>query len=398
MNKNILKNLGYVLITGLICISSTSKVYAWDGKKDGTGTHSVIVTQAVEMLEKDFSDKEPEVIKQNFKVLKNNLHKFQLGSTYPDYDPNAYKLYQDHFWDPDTNHNFSKDNKWYLAYAVPETAESQVRKFTAIAKNEWAKGDYEKATWYLGQAMHYFGDLNTPYHAANVTAADSPGHVKYETYVEQRKDNYKLYSTGYKTNETFYSDILINDDFDDWSKQYSTYWAKQAKSLYYTHSTMNHNWNDWEYSAIHAVGNAQKGTAGYIYRFLYDISKNLLPYKNHETNELMVVIKTANEQNAGTDNYISFGIETKDGKQHEWKLDNPGNDFEKNQEDTYILKFKDNKIKYNQISKMWIKKSKLVSIEDEWKPEYVKVIIDGNIQCEKNINEWIKGNTTHYIK
>src|SRR3712207_9081263 len=37
------------------------------------------------------------------------LHKFQLGSTYPDYDPNAYKLYQDHFWDPDTNHNFSKD-------------------------------------------------------------------------------------------------------------------------------------------------------------------------------------------------------------------------------------------------------------------------------------------------
>ncbi|MEG1004524.1 MAG: phospholipase C [Clostridium sp.] len=396
MNKKLLKILSCTALTGLMCIGYTTNAYAWDGKKDGTGTHSVIVTQAVKMVENDLAKDEPEIIRQNLKILEDNLHKFQLGSTYPDYDPNAYDLYQDHFWDPDTDHNFSKDNSWYLSYAVSDTAESQARKFTALAKNEWAKGNYEQASWYFGQAMHYFGDLNTPYHAANVTAVDSPGHVKYETYVEERKDTYRLNSTGFNTDDSFYKDTLKNTNFNDWSKNYSTYWAKQAKSLYYSHSTMSNSWEDWEYSAVHAVGNAQKGTAGYIYRFINDVSEESITDAN--LNELVLVLKTADEKDAGTNDYVYFGIETKDGRKEQWTLDNPGNDFERNQEDTYTLKLQDKNIKYSDIKSMWLRKEKFTEFNDDWKPSNIKVIANGKTQLDKSINEWISSGTTYTVK
>lgn len=47
MNKKIKRFLGTALLTGLICIGYSTKTYAWDGKVDGTGTHSVIATQAL---------------------------------------------------------------------------------------------------------------------------------------------------------------------------------------------------------------------------------------------------------------------------------------------------------------------------------------------------------------
>lgn len=397
MKKKFLKGLCCAFAISITCLGASTKAYGWDGKKDGTGTHSMIVTQAVKVLENDMSKDEPEIVKQNFKILQDNMHKFQLGSTYPDFDPNAYKLFQDHFWDPDTNHNFSKDNLWYLSYSIKDTAESQVRKFTALARNEWQKGNYEKATWYFGQAMHYFGDLNTPYHAANVTAVDSIGHTKYEAFAEKRKDQYRISTTGIKTNEGFYADALKSSNFDSWSKEYCRGWAKQAKSLYYSHSTMKHTNEDWDYSASHALNNAQKGTAGCIYRFLYDVSKDLLPTESHKINGLMVVIKTANEIAAGTDDYVYFGIERKDGTVQEWTLDNPGNDFEANQEDTYILKIKKPSIKFSDINRMWIRKANFTPVSDDWKVKSIKVIADGSVQYEKQINKWIRGNQKYYI-
>lgn len=398
MNKKIKRFLGTALLTGLICIGYSTKTYAWDGKADGTGTHSVIATQAIKMLKNDLSKNEPEAIRKNLNILEENLHKFQLGSTYPDYDKNAYQLYQDHFWDPDTDHNFSKDNKWYLAYAVPDTAESQTRKFTALAKNEWRKGNYTEATWYLGQAMHYLGDLNTPYHAANVTAVDSPGHVKFETYVEERKDRYRLNTTDYNTDDVFYKDTLKNDDFNKWSKEYCRHYAKEAKNLYYSSASMSHTYDDWEHAAVVAVGNAQKSTAGYIYRFLNDVSKPEINNENNNIDEIVVMIKTSNEKDAGTDDSIYFGIETKDGTKEKWTLDNPGDDFTKGQEGTYTLKLKNNNIKYKDIKNMWIRKEKFTAIRDDWKPEYIKVISNGKVQCEKNINIWLSGDVTYEVK
>ena len=112
----------------------------------------------------------------------------------------------------------------------------------------------------------------------------------------------------------------------------------------------------------------------------------------------MVVIKTSNEIAAGTDDYVYFGIERKDGTVQEWTLDNPGNDFEANQEDTYILKIKKPSIKFSDINRMWIRKANFTPVSDDWKPKKVKVIADGSVQYEKQIDKWIHGNEKYLIK
>ncbi|MGU8487941.1 hypothetical protein ACV3OC_14090 [Clostridium perfringens] len=106
MKKNFYKIFILILIAGSILLSSKINVYAWDGKVDGTGTHAMIVEQALKIIENDLSDDEPDVVRINLEILKKNLNELKLGSTYPDYDKNAYDLYQDHFGDPDTENNF----------------------------------------------------------------------------------------------------------------------------------------------------------------------------------------------------------------------------------------------------------------------------------------------------
>ncbi|AEB77536.1 phospholipase C [Clostridium botulinum] len=391
-------------ITTLICslalaftLFSTNKAYGWDGKADGTGTHALIVTQAVEMIKNDTIDNAPPSVQKNFEILQSYLKKLQHGSTYPDYDPTAYKLYQDHFWDPDTDHNFTQDNKWYLSYAINQTGESQLRKLFALAKDEWKKGNYENSVWLLGKGLHYFGDFTTPYHPANVTAVDSTGHVKFETYVEERKDKYKINTIGNEVNKDFYSDTLKNTNLDNWITDFSKFWAKKSKKEYYTHASMSHSWKEWDIGATNAMHNSQIGSAGIIYRFLNEVSGTIQNTEDSNVKEIMLVIKTSNEDKAGTDHTIYFGLETNQGKKYEWTLDNPGNDFEKNQEDTYRILLKNSKIDLKDISKTWIRKEKYGKIRDDWKPEYVKVIINSSVKYESNINKWFGNNKTFYI-
>lgn len=398
MKKKICKALICAAITTCTFAGMSTKVYAWDGKPDGTGTHAMIVTQGITILENDLSKNEPSSVRKNLEILNKNLHELQLGSTYPDYDKNAYELYQDHFWDPDTQNNFSKDNKWYLAYSIPDTGESQIRKFSALARYEWKKGNYKQATFYLGEAMHYFGDIDTPYHPANVTAVDSIGHVKFETFAEERKEQYKITTTGSKTNEKFYTDILKEKDFATWSKGFATHFAKIGKEIYYKYASMNHSWKDWDYAAKVTLRNSQIGTAGYLYRFLHDVSEGNESSPNKEVKELVVYITTGKEKDAGTDDYMYFGIKTKSGKTQEWKMDNPGNDFMEGSHDTYTLKLGEKGVKYADIENMWIRKSKFTSFSDAYKPENIKVIANGKVEVDKDINQWISGNSTFNIK
>ncbi|WP_415344941.1 alpha-toxin [Clostridium perfringens] len=398
MKRKICKVLICAALATSLWAGASTKVYAWDGKIDGTGTHAMIVTQGVSILENDMSKNEPESVRKNLEILKENMHELQLGSTYPDYDKNAYDLYQDHFWDPDTDNNFSKDNSWYLAYSIPDTGESQIRKFSALARYEWQRGNYKQATFYLGEAMHYFGDIDTPYHPANVTAVDSAGHVKFETFAEERKEQYKINTAGCKTNEDFYADILKNKDFNAWSKEYARGFAKTGKSIYYSHASMSHSWDDWDYAAKVTLANSQKGTAGYIYRFLHDVSEGNDPSVGKNVKELVAYISTSGEKDAGTDDYMYFGIKTKDGKTQEWEMDNPGNDFMTGSKDTYTFKLKDENLKIDDIQNMWIRKRKYTAFPDAYKPENIKIIANGKVVVDKDINEWISGNSTYNIK
>ncbi|MCR8745467.1 zinc dependent phospholipase C family protein [Romboutsia lituseburensis] len=398
MNKKAIQKLASMATCAIIFISLGNTSYAWDGKADGTGTHALIAEQALKMINNDLNKSEQDKIGTNLNIMNNLVKDLKLGSTYPDYNPNAYDLYQDHFWDSDTNNNFTIDNSWYASYAIYDTAETQVRKFVALAKHQWEKGNHQQAIFLLGQGLHYLGDLNNPYHASNQTAVDTPGHVKYETYVEQRKENYAINSMNYTTDKGIYEDALKNTDINDWMTKNSTEYAKVAKDLYYSHSTMKHSYDDWEYSAIEAMKNSQECTAKLLYRFLNEVSGTVQNTSDmNNLDEFNVVIKTANEKYAGTDDYIYFGIETKDGKTYEWVLDNPGNDFEQGQEDNYIIKVKDgSKISADSINKCWIRKAKL-EVGDDFKPENINVIAKSSVILEKEINKNLVGNETYYL-
>ncbi len=393
--KMLKKAINTFFVLGLCTFMGTTS-YAWDGKKDGTGTHALIAEQGLTMLNNDLSKNESPIVKQNIEMLNKYIKDLKVGSTYPDYDPNAYDLYQDHFFDPDTGNNFTIDNKWYAAYPIYDTAETQVRKFTTLAQNEWEKGNYQEATFLLGQGLHYLGDINTPYHASNVTAVDSTGHVKYETFVEERKENYALNTTGNDTNSGVYKEAVANADFDKWMTQNSIFYAKKAKDLYYSHSTMNHSWEDWDYSGREAIKNSQFCTAGFLYRFINEVSEDMIE-NNSITNEFNVVLKTVDNKYAGTDDNVSFGFETKDGKTYEWTLDNAGNDFERNQTDNYLLKIKDNaSVNINDITNFWVKKDSKTGVSDDWELGNIKLISNGRVILQQDINKVFR-NETYYI-
>ena len=148
-----------ISLVTFVTFSLPTTAYGWNGNKDGTGTHASIADQGVQMLNHDLNQSEPQKVKDNLKILNQYINDLKLGSTFPDFDPNGYDLYQDHFWDPDTGYNFTHTASWYTGYTVNETADSQSRKFTALALNEWKKGNYQVAEFDLDKLSHYLGDL-----------------------------------------------------------------------------------------------------------------------------------------------------------------------------------------------------------------------------------------------
>ncbi|EPB8190990.1 PLAT/LH2 domain-containing protein [Clostridium perfringens] len=78
-------------------------------------------------------------------------------------------------------------------------------------------------------------------------------------------------------------------------------------------------------------------------------------------------------------------------------LDNPGDDFMTGSIDTYTLKIKFKNLKKEDIQDMWIRRSKLTSLNGAYKPENIKVIANGKVIVNKNINQWISGFSKYYI-
>jgi len=385
--------LASLLTVATLCVPMTA--YGWNGTKEGTGTHAVIAEQAVQMLTNDLNQGESQKVKDNVQILNQYINDLKLGSTFPDYDPNGYDLYQDHFWDPDTGYNFTHTAAWYTSYTVTETADSQSRKFTALAVSEWKNGNYQNAEKLLGQAIHYLGDINNPYHAANITAIDSPGHVKYEAYADQVGGKYLVNTMNATTTDSVYANAITTDDFSSWITKHNTYWGKISKDLYFTKSTMSNSWADWDYSLGQALPNAQKSVATFLYRFINEVSSTM-PVASLNFNQLQVVIKTADLLYAGTDDYAYFGFETNDGQRFEWQLDNVGNDFERNQTDNYNLTLPKT-IDAATITNTWLRKANFTVSGDDWKPESMKVIIGGDVKQDTNISSWLSGNTTYAV-
>lgn len=392
MNKK-LKGLTLAIAT-ISMLSCSTIVKAWDSREDATvmDTHKMIAVQALQLIENDM--KNDSNVNANLDLLKKNILRYQKGAIAPDFGvvgvDRDYELYQDHFYDPDSGNNFTA-NAVYPFYKVPDTAESQIRNYFSQAVATWKDGDYGQASYLLGKAMHYFGDINQPHHALNWTGGPGTAHTNFEAYIEKIKDRFKIDTIGADKSE-----YTVNNDKPilEFLTMQSNKYARLSKSLA-PKVSMQNSYADWDDAASIALSNAQKGMAVMVYRFLEEVSKDTVSISNSKIGKFHVVITTDSEKNSGTDDYVYFGINFKNGKNAEFECNLPGNDFKTGTTGSYQFDIEDPKLTVADIEKVYIRKQKYLG--DDFKIKKVEIYVDGQRIVNKDINSWLTGNTTYSI-
>lgn len=394
MSKKLKKLLLSVALTFTITGTTASTSFAWDSREDVNtmDTHKTIATQALEMIR---NDKCSDVnIKSNLDKLQEHLNSFKKGAVAPDFGDvgidRDYYLYQDHFYNPDTGKNFTSSGLYPL-YEIPDTAESQTRNYVGQAIASWNDGNYDKSAYLLGKAMHYFADLNEPHHASNLTGGVGTAHTKFETFAEEQKNNYKISSVG--ANSSVYTD---NSElrFDKFLTAQSYNYAKIAKSNS-SLAGLSNSWDDWYKALDVTLKNGQKGCASVIYRFLQEVTYPKNTPVTAPIGNFHVVISVADETGAGTDDYMYFGMKLKDGRTVEFNCDLPGNDFERNTTSSFEFEIKDATFNPSDITNVYLRKQKYVG--DDIKLRNFQVYMQTKRVVNKDINQWLSGNTTYSV-
>ncbi|GAA0736710.1 zinc dependent phospholipase C family protein [Clostridium oceanicum] len=383
-----------IILTGFITLGCYSSVFAWSSKENVNtmDTHKTISVQALNMIKNDL--KLDSNVSKNIEILENNMDQYKKGSVAPDFGEvdieRDYRLYQDHFFDPDSNSNFTTSSLYPL-YSIKDTAESQTVNYMGQAVASWKDGDYSNSVYLLGKALHYFEDLNEPHHALNWTGGPGTSHAGFEDYVEKEKDNFKISSMGEDKSEyNSYSD----EPFYKFLSLQSIKYAKKAKG-FKSKVSMKNSWDDWKNAAIGSMKNAQIGTASVVYRFLQEVSKNENNSLTNPIGRFFVRIKTDNVSYAGTDDYMYFGMGFEDGKKLEVNCDVAGDDFTRNSNRAYQFTIKDSDYDVNKLNKIWIRKAKFAG--DDWKGKEIELYMQGKRIFKGTIDRWMSGNDTYEI-
>ncbi|MFD3157212.1 phospholipase C [Haloimpatiens sp. FM7330] len=383
--------LGLLLIGG-VSITSTQKAYAWNSVNDVNtmDSHKTISVQALEIIKNDMPN-DSKLLK-NLNIIEQNLNLYKKGSVAPDFGKTGvdkdYSQYQDHFFNPYTGKNYTYESWWYLPEKIDDTAESQTRNYVSQAIGQWKDGNYEQACYTLGKATHYFADLNEPHHASNLTALNpNSGHSKFEKYVDTIANKLLINTIGDDKSEYNVDSTKCLTDF------LTTQSYKYAKLAYAQSSNvlMTNSWDDWNKAADICFKNAERGTATVVYRFLKEITYGGQAVKP-PIGKFHVVIKTANDSYAGTNDYIYFGMELNDGRKKELYCNLPGDDFATGTTGCYEFEISDPTFDPTQVKNVWLRKANF-SIRDDWKPETLQVYIQGTRVLNKTINQWIKNET-----
>lgn len=384
-----------LLISLAMCLATAPRSSkAWDSREDGNtiDTHKTISLQSLELIKNDMNPTGK--LKENLNLLENNIDQFRKGTVAPDFGhvgtDRDYYLYQDHFYDPDSGKNFTA-NSSYPFYQVSDTAESQLRNYFGQAVANWKDGDYSKATYLLGKAMHYFEDINQPHHALNWTGGPGTAHTNFETYIESKKNDFKISTMG---NDKSEYDVFANKPINDFLTLQTDKYARKAKS-YAPLVSMKNSYDDWYKAGKECLESAQKGAASIIYRFLKETTKKTEPTLTSPIGKFHVVISTDDVKDAGTDDYVYFGIELNDGQKLEFNCDLPGDDFARGTTGSYQCEIKDPNINPNNIKKVWLRKQKFAG--DDWKVKNLEVYMQGKRVVKQEINKWLSGNDTYTI-
>jgi phospholipase C/alpha-toxin len=372
-------------IIALLVMLHPAGLLAWDssGSADEMDTHKMIAEQGVFILLNDLAagGADPELA-GNLEILEENLYDLRRGAVWPDFNPDEYTLYEDHFYDPDTGKNFTNGY-------VPDTAESQTRLHVAIAVKKWKDGDYSGSAFHLGTAMHFFADISEPHHASNQTGGEGTAHTEFEQWVELGYDTYKVFDSGHTTDEAYYTDTVNNFTYiTDFITDQANICGRAAKALN-PYAQMTSSWDDWEYVAEESLKIAQKSMALVYYRFLYEVANDQLSANPAAIGKFHVRFKVSDVSNAGTDDYVYFGMKLANGRTVEFECNVPGNDFSRNLDWAYEFNITDASFTAADITKVWIRKHDFTWRGDDLRLDFMEVYMKGKNVVDKSINQWL---------
>lgn len=394
----------------LLLLTSIS-AFAWDSKDPAKtkelSTHSLFAEQAFYILKNDLSDADKTgTFKQNLDILEQYLQVFKDGSNDADFAAKEHSLYENHFYDPTTQSNFTirDDDYTALLVYVNDHALSSAQKFIGYAVWNWRLGKHVDAIYYLGVGVHFVEDLAQPMHASiwgtgGLDELDTL-HTTFETTVEEIKENYRDGTLGFKTSDPIYQDTLNYATMADFMQKEVDLYAWRSHLDWDNYAS---NWgvfslsyydDTWPVVAERGTTRLQESVARVVYRFLKEVSASHNAQINTNTS-FNVRIKTKDESYAGTDNNVYFGIEVDDGRYFEWHLDDTwSNDFERGDNDTYSGTIPG--AGSSEIRRIWVRKENTLGISDDWVPQEVQLTA-GSFSYTKTINQVINDHYGFYI-
>ncbi len=141
-------------------------------------THQYLTSRALTILKIDKGDTTANLLIKYAGILLAN-------SDWPDSYENDLGLYLGHFYNPDTGRTLFRVSK--------PTAMTRFLEHTQKAAAYYAKNK-NASMQELGRALHYLADINTPHHAALLTALNS-NHATFEKFVDSTRLDYSVYTT-----------------------------------------------------------------------------------------------------------------------------------------------------------------------------------------------------------
>jgi len=126
-----------------------------------------------------------------------------------------------------------------------------------------------------------------------------------------------------------------------------------------------------------------------FYRFLHEIDAPAVQPAQGPIGKFHVVFKVADEYEAGTDDYVYFGMQLADGRTFQFECDVPGNDFYQNLLWGYEFNITDASFTAADITRVWIKKTDYTWLGDDLKLETMDVYMKGKNVLSEPINQWL---------
>lgn len=392
-------NLQKSVFAGLITVSL---VLGWGGEAGGATetSHQELAEQGLLLLCTQLStaDQQNSALMSALDEMQQHTDDLRRGSIAPDFEMSRYALFQDHFYNPWLGMNFSYETGSELGVLdfINNNAENSARQYLGTALYEWRKGNKSSAMYLLGCAVHYFSDMQHPHHAANALGATreyQTKHSAYESWTDDRIQNYLLDSMDFTTDNLYFQTVLTLPYIADIVRMEVERRGRYAHDYYHRIFDPN-NSGTWNQTALYTAANVQESLALLYYRFAHEIAKGESVTTN--TTTFNVRIKTRSGyfwDTYGTDNTVLFGIEFTDGRWVEHTCDKSNyNDHEKGDNDWYSFTVEG--VNGNMVRRVWLRKVRYApEVHDDWYPqEFQLTSSDGQINRTQSVNRWFDGN------